>query len=220
MIKAILFDFDGVIVNSMPYHIEAWQETFQPFDVYLEPDDVLLTEGCRSIELARLVAERHSLGLTESELGSITRRKTELYHEITRAEVNPDVEPLLTMIRGFGVRTGLVTGSALASIQDTLPGNISVLLDIIVTGDDVEFGKPDPAGYLKAAETLGVAPGQCLVVENAPLGIEAAKRAGMTVLALGTTLARSHLEAADFYADSLSGLLDRIPVVLNGRSAS
>ncbi len=215
MIKAILLDFDGVLVNSMSYHVRAWQMIFQDLNIAVQPDDVLLTEGCRSIELARQVLKRHSVNLSASEVDDLVDRKQNLYRKITRAELIPAARPFLEGARELGVLRGLVTGTPRLNVNKMLSSDVQGLFDVIITGDDVENGKPDPEGYRLAARELRVEPSACLVVENAPLGIKAAKRAGMRVAALATTLRRSYLQEADFHAADLAKLANKLPGLLN-----
>ncbi|MFQ5772464.1 MAG: HAD family hydrolase, partial [bacterium] len=92
------------------------------------------------------------------------------------------------------------------NVEKILSPEVISQFDVIVSGDETRKGKPSPEGYLQAARKLHLAPGHCFVIENAPLGIMAAKRAGMKVVALTTTLDRLYLDGADFYAMNLADL--------------
>ncbi len=197
-LKAVLFDHDGVLVDSMPFHVRAWQLAFAEREIALAPQEVLLSEGSRSVELAAQIFKRHDVVLARDELNELVARKQALYRAMTRANVSPGTRRLLSRLKQTGLLLGLVTGSALANVKAVLPPSVLALFDAVVTGDDVAVGKPNPTGYLAAAKGLGVEPEACLVVENAPLGIEAARRAGMRVAGLTTTLDGSQLEGADY----------------------
>ena len=197
MIRAVLFDFDGVLVDSMPYHVRNWQEVFRPYGVKIEPRDVLLLEGRPGIEIAAGLAEKAGLQLKSEELHRITKRKRKLYQATTRAKLLPEARDLLTKLKQQGFKVGLVTGSVLGNIKAVLDEEALRLFDVIVTSEEVANGKPHPESYLRAAEKLNCQPSQCLVVENAPIGIQAAKAASMTCIAVTSTLNPEELQEAD-----------------------
>ncbi len=206
LLKAVLFDYDGVLVDSMSYHVEAWQTVFREVNLEIQPEAVYLTEGSRSIELARNIFSERHLEITEEELSKFVDKKQRVYQQITKAKLTDGAEVLITKLRGERLRIGLVTGSTRFNVQVTLPPPILSQFDIIITGDETQNGKPHPEGYLNAARALRVKPEECLVIENAPFGIQAAKNAGMKVAALTVTLDRTQLDGADFYAKGLSEL--------------
>jgi beta-phosphoglucomutase len=105
--------------------------------------------------------------------------------------------PLLHDLHGRGYRLALVTGSARSVVEESLvPTGVADLFEVVVTGDEVERGKPDPEPYSTAARRLGVAPAHCLAVETAPLGVRSARTAGMVCVALETTLPAERLTIA------------------------
>lgn len=218
MLKAVLFDYDGVLVNSMGFHVQAWQIVFKDFNIDIRPEDVLLTEGARSIELARQVLSENNISISEDRLVEFVDKKQRAYHEITSARFLEDAGKFILKIKKSGMRVGVVSGGARLDIEKLLPHEVRRQIDVIVSGDEVSNGKPDPEGYLKAARALEVLPVECLVVENAPFGIQAAKRAGMKVAAVTTTLPRRQLPGADFYADDLSQLDRRWHSVFRSQS--
>lgn len=206
MFKAVLFDFDGVLVDSMPFHVQAWQEVFRAYGIEIRPEEVLLTEGCRSIELAAKVFAERGRSAGNGALQELVARKQQRYQEITKASMDDAAPGLITRLKNENRFTGLVTGTSRSNVEKVLSREHLALFDVLVTGDEVANGKPDPEAYLKAAEILEVPPSECLVVENAPLGIQAAKQAGMNVVALTTTLDVHLLKGADFYAENLADL--------------
>ena len=203
MVKAVLFDYDGVLVNSMPFHVKAWQSVFTDFEITIKPDEVLLREGARSIELAREIFADRSLEISELELKEFVDKKQQIYRKITEAKIENGTEAFLKNLRKQGKLIGLVTGTVRLNIEHSHSSEFIALFDTIVTADDVENGKPNPECYLNAARELTISPNNCLAVENAPLGIQAAKNAGMQVAALMTTLDKEILPDADFYANDL-----------------
>ncbi|MEJ2244602.1 MAG: HAD family hydrolase [Acidobacteriota bacterium] len=115
---------------------------------------------------------------------------------------------MIHALKQRGFKVALVTGSALKNMQYALNGEQQSCFDLILTGDEVSRAKPYPESYLMAAQRLELKPGECVVVENAPLGIEAAKAAGMYCIAIETTLEREHLRSADCILKSIGELID------------
>ncbi len=196
---AILLDMDGVVLDSPPMHLLSWQRTLEPLGVRLGAEDIFPLEG--------MPTERTAQKLTELMLGRacspqeaqrLASRKRELFREIFQPTFVPGIAPLLQDLYGRGYRLGLVTGSARSVVDESFaPTGYADLFEVIVTGDDVSRGKPDPEPYQVAARQLNVPPSDCLVIENAPLGIRSARSAGMGCVALTTTLPASRLAAAD-----------------------
>jgi len=203
LVKAVLFDYDGVLVNSMPFHVKAWQSVFSDFEITIEPDEVLLREGARSIELACEIFADRCVEISELELKEFIDKKQKIYRKITEAKVENGTEPFLKNLRKQGKLIGLVTGTVRLNIEHSHSPEFIELFDTIITADDIKNGKPNPECYLNSARELAVSPEHCLAVENAPLGIQAAKNAGMQVAALMTTLDKESLPNADFYANDL-----------------
>lgn len=178
---AILWDLDGVLVDSREAHLEAWralcEETGRPFDrAYFER-----TFGLRNED----IVGGYWPDLPASERTRLERRKEALYRERAQGRLRPlpGASELVREARRRGLRQALVSS--------TPPENIALALrelgldgafDVIVSGDDVTRGKPDPEGYLVAANRLGVDPARCVVVEDAPPGVEAGRRAGARTL--------------------------------------
>ncbi len=203
MVKAVLFDYDGVLVNSMPFHVKAWQSVFTDFEIAIKPEEVLLREGARSIELAREIFADRSLEISELELKEFVDKKQQIYRKITEAKIENGTEAFLKNLRKQGKLIGLVTGTVRLNIEHSHSPEFIGLFNTIVTADDIKNGKPNAECYLNAARQLTISPNNCLAVENAPLGIQAAKNAGMQVAALMTTLDKAILPDADFYANDL-----------------
>ncbi|MFQ5823711.1 MAG: HAD family hydrolase [bacterium] len=215
MIKAVLFDYDGVLVNSLPFHVRAWQKVFSDFKIEVKPNDVLLTEGSRSVEVARKIFKDWNFNISNDEIMRLVKKKQQIYREITKAKLENGAETIIDNIKKQGMFIGLVTGSIRLNVEKVLHPQFIAQFDSVVTGDDIKEGKPSPEAYLKAARELNVEPSQCLVIENAPLGIQAAKNAGMTVVALTTTLDESRLNGADFFAKNLIELANRWETLWN-----
>jgi beta-phosphoglucomutase len=195
--RAILLDMDGVVLDSMPAHLQTWQETLAPLGARVTAADLYPLEGVPTERTARLLTEK-LLGqpCSDEEAQRLADKKRALFEAFEPVPV-PGMLPLVHDLQGRGFRLALVTGSAQSVVDGTLvPMGVAGLFDAIVTGDQVSHGKPDPEPYQIAAERLNLTSDQCLVVENAPLGIRSAKAAGMACVALATTLPSPQLAAA------------------------
>lgn len=196
---AIVFDMDGVVLDSPPLHLLTWQQTLAPLGIELTAADHYPLEGLPTEVTAQRLTERF-LGepCSEREARRLANTKRALFREMFNASFVPGILPLLHDLQGRGYRLGLVTGSARSVVDESLvPTGVAGLFEVIVAGDEVASGKPDPEPYCIAAARLALPPAKCLAVENAPLGIQSAKAAGMGCVALETTLPAGQLSAAD-----------------------
>lgn len=204
--KAVIFDMDGVIVDSMPYHFMAWYETMRPMGVRVSCFDVYSKEGERWEKSLKYFLRRAGIAPDKKLMRRIFAKRQKVFKEDFKCFIFRGVREFLHCLKNKGYPLGLVTGTPLRDIKDVLPDNISNLFDCVVGGDSVKKGKPHPDPYLKAAGILGVAPAECVVVENAPFGIESAKRAKMFCVAITTGLPRQYLKKADVVVDHLEDI--------------
>ena len=193
--QAVLFDFDGTLANTMPDNFRAWQAAVAEHGLQIEPEDYYQLEGLRVIEVGPALFRRYRREPPDPAV--LVRKKEQHYLVHHRFALYPGVEELLARLQARRVLTGLVTAGLPERLRRTTPSGFLSLFDAVVTGDDTVDGKPSPAPYLCGAEKLGVQASACIVVENAPLGIQSAKRAGAYCIALCTTLARQQLAEAD-----------------------
>lgn len=193
--RAVLFDFDGVIADTMSANFRAWRHAFLDLGVEIRPESYYLLEGMSPIEIGRALALMH--GLDEQTGGRAVPLKEREFLAGGKCEIFPDVRSLLLDLQGTGKALGLVTGASRLRLEATLADDIRMLFDVIITADSVSRCKPAPDPFLRAAEELGIDPAMCVVVENAPLGIASAKSAGMKCVAVCSTLAAEFLNEAD-----------------------
>ena len=197
--RAIIFDMDGVVLNSPPMHLLTWQRTLAPLGIELTAADHYPLEGLPTEVTARRLTER-LLGkaCSAEEARNLARTKRALFRDTFEPALVPGVLPLLHDLQGRGYRLALVTGSARSVVEESLvPTGALAFFEAVIAGDEVERGKPHPEPYRTAADRLGLGPSQCLAIENAPLGIDSAQAAGMGCAALQTTLSAKQLSRAD-----------------------
>jgi beta-phosphoglucomutase len=203
--KAIIFDMDGVLVDSMPYHADAWKKAFAIAGISIDREDIYELEGSNHKQVIDIIYRRFGRIPTEQDIQGLTRRKKDIYSQIERTMPFEGMIELLASLKSRH-KLAVVSGSDRKTVRKTIDTFFPDTFDVIVDGDDTYEGKPSPLPYLKAAEKLGIPKEHCLVIENAPLGIRAAKKAGMICIAMPTYLDREQLKEADVIADSHKAL--------------
>ena len=202
--QAVIFDFDGTLARTMEDHFRAWQAVMAEYGIALAPDDYYPLEGVRVAELpGRFFAKRDQPPRDEE---AIVRRKERYYLAHHSFALYPGVEEITRQLHERHVPMAIVTAGLLDRLKRSAPEGFLERFDALVTGEDTPEGKPSPQPYLRGAEQLGVRPEACIVVENAPLGIESAKRAGAYCVALCSTVRRQELSLADEVLESFAEL--------------
>lgn len=196
---AIFFDMDGVLVDSMDFHRESWQEVLSGFGIAVSDTFVYQHEGAMGLDVLQNLFDRGGLPWEPAGLEAIYRQQNQLFQEryLPRVSLYPEALSLLAGCREQGRALGLVTSSRLNLVKRIWTPEQLAGFSTVVSADQVDRHKPHPDPYLKALENLGLAPEECLVVENAPAGIQAAKAARLTCYAVASTLPPPYLQAAD-----------------------
>ncbi len=218
MIQALLLDFDGVVAESFDFHYRAWQNVISEFDV--RPYDMIikLHEGQPARMMAQAIYRAAGLTLDGEKAQILAREKNQAFRRLGSVPIYPQAFTLLQKAKQHGLKTALVTGTRIENVRYVLSNEQLQLFDVIIQDGDYRHPKPDAEPYLLAAERLSVPPPNALVVENAPLGIAAAKKAGMFCIALMTTLAEEHLRGADVIIADHQQLLQRFPLFINHKA--
>lgn len=212
-LKAVFFDQDGVLYNSMPYHAESWAWAMTKHGLPYTAMECYRNEGRTS---TGVIQEHHrqmyGTDATPELIEAIYKDKTEHFTEMTGGfpGIIPDVDKVLQYLRSQGVQCWVVTGSGQRDLINALNKTFDNVFTGIISSFDVKKGKPDPEPYLKAWERSGFKKEECLVVENAPLGVRAAKAAGLFTCAVNTgILPDADLEAehADKVFPNMAALL-------------
>ncbi|GAT64024.1 HAD family hydrolase [Paludibacter jiangxiensis] len=210
-IKAILFDMDGVLVDSEEYIFAAARMMFAEHDVQVKPEDALPFVGTGENSYIAGIGRANGF---EVEIERDKARTYQLYGEITHGKLKslPGTATFIQQCRQRGLKLAVASSADSVKIEINLReiGVPAGTFDAIVSGEEVERKKPFPDIYLLAAEKVGVSPDECLVVEDAVSGVTAAKAAGARCLALTTSFPAEKLSAADQIVDSLAIGLDEV----------
>ncbi|MBC8207119.1 MAG: beta-phosphoglucomutase [Kiritimatiellaeota bacterium] len=211
-IKGVIFDLDGVIVSTDEYHFQAWNNLAEVEGVPFSRDDNERLRGVSRMESLEIILEKATREYTDEEKLAMATRKNDIYREslknLTPDDILPGVKDVLAGLRERGVKMAI--GSSSKNAQPILAAiGLSDAFDAIVDGTHISNSKPDPEVFAKAGEQLGLAPKECLVVEDADAGVEAGVAAGMPVLAVGAASGHSAavLHAADLTGISLNEML-------------
>jgi len=171
---------------------------------------VLLHEGRSSIELMPILVKETGIEIPKNKWEDFIDVKRKYYRSIVDIQFYPNAVNTLKNLRKKGYKLALVTASSQKNMEKALSPEKRALFDIINTGDDILRGKPSPDPYEVTQKKLGLPKADCLVVENAPLGIESAKAAGIKCAAISTTLPKEHLQEADIILDDISDVIDLV----------
>ena len=200
--KAAIFDLDGVIVNTVPLHFKAWQRMFAEygkefdFEDYKEKvDGILRIDGARAI----------LTDIDEAELKKAADKKQVYFLEYLNSEEISVYNDTVDLVKAL--KKEKIKRSVISSSKNCLPilkkVNLVELFDVILTGNDVTKGKPDPQVFFMAAKKMSVEPGSCVVFEDAVLGVEAGKRAGMKCVGVDRHGNPERLKKADLVVGDL-----------------
>ena len=197
IIKAVIFDMDGVLTNTMQFHIISWNYAFNQFDILPSDEDLALLEGMSYKETIETISKKYHKKLDIEDKDKIYSIKKEKLSEIVQYKTYPEVPELLNFLKKKNIKLALVSGANKEFVKSIVNKFFKDYFDIIITGNDVKKGKPNPEPYLKAIKELKFDSENIIVIENAPLGIQSAIDAGIKTFALTTTLNKRFLKNAD-----------------------
>lgn len=213
---AVLFDMDGVIIDSNPYHKDAWMAFCRRYQVELKEEDVPKYIYGKTNKMALVDVFQREFSPEES--FRMSEEKEAIYRDLHRADISliKGLPALLESFQQHQVPLAVCTNAPVANLDFMLEETgIRPYFQVLIDASKVSKGKPDPEIYLKAAQMLGISPDRCIVMEDSTVGVEAGLRAGMKVVAITTThspqeLSHTHLVIDDFdelRVDMLEALL-------------
>ena len=206
MLKAIIFDMDGVLVDSM---------AFQDAGINIVREDIYELEGSNDKRLIKSIFKEARKEPEPEHFERLPEKKRDLL-EFDRIKPFEGIPECLDELKRH-FRLAMVSGSNRNTVGKIVDKFFSGYFDVVINGSDLERGKPDPDPYLKALEMLGLTKNECMVIENAPLGITAAKRAGLYCVAVASMLEPEKVQHADLVLEDHASLFDYLKSLIPGK---
>jgi len=213
--KAVFFDMDGVLFDSMGSHASSWVTALKQMGLPFTEKEAYMNEGRTGTSTINGVfLKEYGRNATEEEKQTIYRLKSKLFETCKHSEKIPYVTDLLKKIQSQELDIFVVTGSGQPSLINSLETNFPGIFHKtkMITAFDVQYGKPHPEPYLKALKKSGLQPWEVIVIENAPLGVESSFKAGLFTVAVNTGPLDSAILAesgADLVLDSMKELFEQ-----------
>ena len=197
--KAVLFDFDGTLADTMRDHYGAWEKASLDYGIILNPEDYYPLEGTNVFEIAKRLFKVNQINGDEKKL---VQKKEKYYLDKNTINIYPGVEYLINKLCSYKIKIGIVTTGLRKRIYSSVPKQFLDMFDVIICGDDTVKGKPFPDPYLKGMKKLILKPKECIIVENSPIGVESAKATGAYCIAICSTLGDEYFTKADVIFNS------------------
>lgn len=219
--KAFLFDMDGVLFDSMPFHAVAWKKALGNVGVTFDEIDAYRNEGRTGKTTVNEAFSRQlNREATEEEIQNIYKDKADIFCSIAKTIPMPFAKEVITLLQKHNKKIVLVTGSGQKSLiyklNEVYPSIFST--ENMVTSFDVKYGKPHPEPYLMALQKANVQPYEAVVIENAPLGVRAGVNAQIFTVALNTGILTNEelaTEGANVVLPSMKDFYDKLPHLLS-----
>ena len=202
MIKAVFFDLDGTLVQSMFSHYLGWKKVLIKEDIKISKKDFYLKEGTKLQNLLHSFYKDNNKKYNTKKINNLIKEKNIFFLKHSRSNFYPGVLNLIKYLNKENYYICIVTAGSKIRVLRSLPKYFLEYFDKIITGDDCLRGKPYPDPYLKALKFSKFKSNQCIVYENAPLGILSAKRAKIKSVAVTNTLDKNSLNKANFIVNS------------------
>lgn len=214
-VEAILFDMDGVVVDNLPYHVDAWL-------LFCEKNHIPLTKEIFYKELNGMNSKDtfewfYKRTMSREEVEVLEEQKELLYREFYRPHLKAanGLVDFLEKVRSIGIKTALATSAGTGNIDFTIDGiGLRDQFDVIVGGAEVSKGKPNPEIYLLAAQKLGVNPVNCWVIEDSMQGIKSGQAAGCQVIGITTSHTAEELSHTAIQSNDFEGLFEKLQTYL------
>ncbi|MDR2684939.1 MAG: HAD hydrolase-like protein [Prevotellaceae bacterium] len=213
-LKAVFFDMDGVLFDSMPLHARAWVKAMNDFGLEFSRYDAYMNEGrTGDSTIDEMFLKEYGFTADSRTKQKIYDRKAEYFNSYPAPRQIPHIYKLLKKVKNRGLQIFVVTGSAQVSLLDNLEANFPNIFEQgkMVTAFDCQIGKPDPEPYLLALSKAGVEKWQAAVVENAPLGVRSSVAAGLFTIGVNTGILKPEeleKEGANLIFPNMRTLID------------
>ena len=215
-VKAVFFDMDGVLFDSMPYHAAAWTEVMQGQGIPFTEHDAYMNEGRTGASTINEYFLRYKgREASEQEIQALYKQKSDLFNAMNSITPMCGVDQVIAFFRSKGIACYVVTGSGQKSLFEVLENYYPTVFDPsrMVTAYDVRYGKPHPEPYLMALEKSGLESNEVMVIENAPLGVKSGVAAGLFTVAVNTGVLKVdelRMEGANMVLDDMKSLLNNL----------
>ena len=229
MLRAVIFDFDGVITDSEILHLRAFNQSLAQYGIEITKNDYYtMYLGFNDTDCYKLLIEKGLLKMDEQQINTLMIQKKKIFEQLAKAEgkMIEGVRDFLNMLEQNNIPMAICSGSLLTEVEMVLEdARLRHLFEVVVSGEQVKKGKPDPEGFLLSLQRLNekrenpITANQCVVIEDSHWGLEAAKAAGMHTIAVTNSYDAEQLSMADKIVDRLNELsiddLQRLCVCLN-----
>ena len=214
--KAVLFDYDGVLADTVSDNFRALSHAFSLHNVIIKKSDYMPLEGLNLPRIVEKIGIKYKVKSTF--FPDIVKEKENHYKRHNKFRLYEGIEETIKSLKDKGIKLAVVSGASRERLFSVTSGSFLELFDAIITGDTIKNSKPHPDPYITALRLLGVTSSQAVVVENAPLGIESAKNAKIFCIAIASTLKKSYLVKADVIVNSIADLHNALEELIDGVS--
>src|SRR3989339_532026 len=204
--KGILFDLDGTLIDSMRDNFLAWKTALKNENISITEEEYYPLEGLPVLEIAKFFLKEKNYPLEK--IQKIVELKHKFYKEKHKINFYVGVKELIDYVKSKNILIAIVTASSYEKLYQTVPKDFLDKFDCLISGDCTKKGKPFPDPYLTATKKLGLNPKDCIVIENAPIGVQSAKNAKIYCIAIGSTVSKERLNNADFFVNKFEDLIN------------
>ncbi len=202
MIKGVFFDLDGTLIKSMHFHFHGWKKVLSKYNINITKQDFYEKEGTKLQELLKFFFNKNNKSFNTNLLEDLINKKNKYFIENNKVIFYPGVTSLIRYLNKKKIYTSIVSAGSRTRIINSISNEFLKNFDTIVTGDDCKKGKPFPDPYLLSLKNSKLKKSECLIIENAPLGIKAGNAAGIKTLGITNTLDKKYLIKAKYIVDS------------------
>lgn len=206
---------DGVLIDSMKYHVESWIETFKKVGINVHSKEIYLNEGRSFVDTINILSKEKGIEMSKSDWKTISEERKTYLTQKFKLKPYKGIIKFIYFLKLKKFKVAMVTGTERIIANKVSKEMFNELFDVVISSDDVKHGKPNPEPYQKAIKKLKIKNDEAIVIENAPLGIKSAKDAGLFVIGLETTLHKKDLCEADIILKNHEVLFEYLKTKLN-----